>query len=126
MMSEEQLSNLLHASAAQGVAATAAVVSASTAPLGAPYAAIKTPYETYAALADDGTKHCAGIPLLKLLLLSVYAGVYIGFGGFVATSVVNLLPGGQSAYGLSCVALQLLGLSARVSLAPSKGAVCCD
>jgi hypothetical protein len=94
MMSDEQLSSLLHASAAQAVAATAAVVSAATASPAAPYAAIKTPYETYAALVDDGAKHCAGIPLLKLLVLSVYAGVYIGFGGFVATSVVNMLPGG--------------------------------
>jgi crotonobetainyl-CoA:carnitine CoA-transferase CaiB-like acyl-CoA transferase len=90
-LSEAQLKSLLDASAAQAAAATAAAVSAAT-PV--PAAPMKTPLEVYAALAADGVKRCTEIPLFKLLVLSVYAGVYVSFGGFVSTSVVSILPGG--------------------------------
>lgn len=94
-LSEAQLKSLLDASAAQAAAATAAAVSAATP---APAAPMKTPPEVYAALAADGVKRCTEIPLFKLLVLSVYAGVYVSFGGFVATSVVNILPGLSAAH----------------------------
>lgn len=49
--------------------------------------------QAYAALAADGAKRCTEIPFFKLLVLSLYAGFYVSFGGLVATSVVTLLPG---------------------------------
>lgn len=94
-ISEGQLKSLLDASAAQAAAATAAAVSAAAPAAAAPPAPLKTPLEVYAALAADGVKRCTEIPLLKLLVLSVYAGVYVSFGGFVSTSVVAILPGRQ-------------------------------
>jgi hypothetical protein len=83
-LTEVQLKALLDASAAQAAAATAAAVSEATPAAPAPAARMKTPLQVYAALAADGVKRCTEIPLGKLLLLSVYAGVYVSFGGFVA------------------------------------------
>jgi hypothetical protein len=82
---------------------------------------MKTPPEVYAALAADGVKRCTEIPLAKLLLLSIYAGVYVSFGGFVATSVVSILPGVQSPLLLAIIT----AASSRASEFMQPTAKCC-
>lgn len=71
--------------------------------------------QVYAALAADGVKRCTEIPFFKLLLLSLYAGFYVSFGGLVSTSVVALLPGKLGAPVLLEPVLPAQGCHARMS-----------
>jgi len=53
---------------------------------------VLSPADAYAAQVKDGVKK-GNTPALKTFIKGLYAGAYIGFGGFLGLAVVNACPG---------------------------------